>query len=280
MNKGHKVYRTGFGDQVFEIECNSDDAYVIAEFLFCDFHRVASASSAKQYTIIVSGSVPMLSLWDGDKKLYSGESRYQLAYTLINEVIFHCIDTNDSHHALHAGAVCKDDRCVMLPGTSGKGKSTLTSWLVMKGFHYLTDELVFLDSTAQVLPMTRPISLKVSSSHESWLLSEDHAKEVITDKTGAMIPHRLLNPCFEPQQPRVTHVIFPEYNPDIEPCFQEISPAKSSLYLLQSHVNARNLSGHGVSELASIVKTCRSFTLTFGCFSDLQKIFRPDAGLF
>ena len=158
MNSNPRVYLTGFGDHTFEIRCNNDDAYGIAEFLFLDFPGSLAAISTIQYDIISSGPIPMLSLWEGDKRLYFGISRYQLAYILMNEVIFCCIDTNTSHHALHAGAVYWDDRCILLPGQSGNGKSTLTSWLIMNGFHYLTDELVFLDQNAQVLPMTRPIS--------------------------------------------------------------------------------------------------------------------------
>lgn len=279
MNNGHKIYRTGFGDQTFEIDCNNDDAYNIAEFLFLDFPGSSNTQSVKQYDIISSGSVPMLSLWDDDKRLFFGESRYQLAYILINEVIFHSINTNDSHHALHAGCVCRDDRCFILPGQSGNGKSTLTSWLVMNGFQYLTDELVFLDSDARALPMTRPISLKVGPDHPSWLLTGEY-DYIITNDKGSMIPHRLLNTEFKQQQPKVTDIIFPQFNSDAEPELKKISPAKASLYLLRSHVNARNLEGHGISEMASIVKQCRSYTLSYSCFDDLKQIFNEESELF
>lgn len=274
------LYRTGFGEHSFEIECNNEDAYSVAEFLFQDFPGTTSVTPVRKYDIISSGSKPMLSLFDGDKRLYSGRSRYQLAYVLMNEIIFYCINTNDSQHALHAGAVFRDDKCIVLPGKSGNGKSTLSSWLVMNGFTYLTDELVFLTMDGQVVPLTRPISLKVNTSHESWLLQEEANGKIITSDAGSMIPHRLLNPSFEVKQPFVTDIIYPEYKPDGEPALQEISPAKSSLYLLQSHVNARNLDGHGVSELAAIVKNCRSFTLTYGSFDDLPAIFNADSELF
>lgn len=279
MNSSPRVYRTGFGDHTFEISCNNDDAYGIAEFLFLDFPGSIAATYTKQYDIVSSGPTPMLSLWDGDKRLYFGTSQYQLAYILMNEVIFYCIDTNTSHHALHAGAVFRGDRCMILPGQSGNGKSTLTSWLIMNGFQYLTDELVFLSQDAQVLPMTRPISLKVGLSHTSWLLADEH-DGIITSDSGSMIPHRLFNDNFEPRQPTATDIIFPQYDPSVEPELKEITPGKSSLYLLRSHVNARNLQGHGVSEMANIVKQCRSFTLSYSSFEDLQHIFKSGSELF
>lgn len=272
MTNQHKVYSIQFGDQAFEILCNNEDAYSIAEFLFLDFPVNQKHPATLQYDIISSGPRPMLSLWEGEKRIYFGTSRYELAYLLMNEIIYHCIKNNDSHHALHAGCVYKDDRCILLPGKSGNGKSTLTSWLVKSGFQYLTDELVFLDSNAKILPMTRPISLKVGTDHDSWILSDHHDK-IITCATGSMIPHRLFNENFTPKQPKLTDIIYPQFKSDTPSKLQEISPARSSLYLLSSHVNARNLKGHGVSDISSIIKQCRSFTLSYGSFDDLQKIF-------
>ncbi len=95
-----------------------------------------------------------------------------------------------------------------------------------------------------------------------------------------MISHRFLNNNFEFKQPKVTDVIFPQFDPNVEPRLQKITPAKSSLHLLQCHVNARNLQGHGISEMASIIKQCRSFTLSYSSFDDLRQFFTSDSGLF
>ena len=167
-----------------------------------------------------------------------------------------------------------------MPGTSGSGKSSLTCWLIANGFQYLTDELIFLSSQGKIQPMTRPISLKINHSHDLWPLSVKASKDIISCKRGAMIPHRLLNPVFQAQQPLVSNIVFPRYKPKAALELKAISPAKSSLYLLQSHVNARNLDGHGVSELTSIAKRCKSFKLTYGNFSDLETILSTQSCFF
>ena len=100
-------------------------------------------------------------------------------------------------------------RCIIMPGQSGSGKSTLTCWLIRNGFQYLTDEIVFLDSAGEVLPLTGPISLKVGPSHASWLLAGGHG-DIICGDEGSMIPHRMLNPHFLPTEPKVTDIIFPQ----------------------------------------------------------------------
>ncbi|WP_028585749.1 hypothetical protein [Desulfogranum mediterraneum] len=280
MKSRPKVYQTGFADQLFAIECNNRDAYALAEFLFLDFSAPASGARTRRYAIISSAPEPMLSLWQGERRLYSGASRYQLAYTLMNEVIFHCINSHATHHALHAAAVLRGDRCILLPGKSGQGKSTITGWLISHGFHYLSDELVLLTGKGQTLPLTRPLNLKVNNPPESWLFPGGDKGGILSSEQGSMIPHRLLCPGFIARQPSVTDVIFPEYRPGAALAWEEISPAKSSLYLLESHVNARNLSGHGVSELAAIVKQCRSFQLRYSSFADLHTLFNTSSGLF
>jgi hypothetical protein len=54
---------------------------------------------------------------------------------------------------LHAGAIERDGRAVLLVGESDKGKSTLTAVLVTRGWGYLSDELAIVDtSTRTVVP--------------------------------------------------------------------------------------------------------------------------------
>lgn len=62
--------------------------------------------------------------------------------------------------AFHAGVVCVDGSLVMLPGPSGRGKSTLTAALVAAGAAYLSDELALLDPDRMlVVPHPKPLSL-------------------------------------------------------------------------------------------------------------------------
>lgn len=277
MGNKHTLYETGFGCRSFIFDCSNNDALDLARFLFADLPGPTEPCEPKRFEIIFSGPKPMVSLWDEEKKLYFGDSPYQLAYILMNEVIHHCIDSADKHIALHAGAVFSGNNCILLPGKSGKGKSTLTGWLTTRGFHYLTDELVLLGDDGTLSAMPRPVNLKVTDTHKSWLLPGKETANVLFGNGGAMIPHRLLNPDFQSKQPRLTHIVFPQYENDSELQFEEISPAKSCLHLLQSHVNARNLAGHGIGALSAIVRRCRSYTLKYSRFADLEGIFNRDS---
>ena len=273
MSNQSQCLKTGFGSQSFEIECNNQDAYRLAEFLFFDFPGAAAEQEPKLYDLIYSGSRPMISLWEDDKRLYFGQNPHHLAVILMNEVLYHCIDANLESHALHAGAVIRGNSCIILPGQSGTGKSTLTAWLVAHGYQYLTDELIFLADNGTVTPVTRPISLKTGPNHYSWMNLQECDDQIIVSENEMMVPHRLLNDTFTPQEPQVTHIVFPHYVEGAAMELQPLSPAKSCFMLMQSHVNARNLEGLGVPVLAETVRHCHSYSLTYGRFEDVESIF-------
>jgi hypothetical protein len=66
--------------------------------------------------------------------------------------------------ALHAAAVGREGRCLLLPGESGCGKSTLAAALVAEGFCLLGDDTVVLArDLAAIRPMPLPICLKAGS---------------------------------------------------------------------------------------------------------------------
>ncbi len=274
------MFESGFDRLGFRILCNNQFGFDLAEFLFGDFPGNSAAVQHKVFDIVCSGTKNKLSLWEGDKRLYFGTSAYQLAYILMNEVLYHCIDSNDTHHALHAGGVRRNGACIILPGESGSGKSSLTAWLISNGFQYLTDELVFLGADASVTPLTRPVSLKGGEEFLARFVADDQRGLTIADENGAIIPHRLLNQDYQPQRSELSHSIFPQFIPGAPLSLEEISPARSCLYLLQSHVNARNHDGLGVETLSRIVRACRSYTLSYGSFDDLEAVFEPASILF
>jgi HprK-related kinase A len=65
------------------------------------------------------------------------------------------------HLLLHASAVEKDGKALIMTGASGSGKSTLAAMLGCKGWRFMGDEFVLLDlATGEAVPFPRLISLK------------------------------------------------------------------------------------------------------------------------
>lgn len=65
------------------------------------------------------------------------------------------------HLLLHASAVEKDGRVLLMTGESGSGKSTLATMLALAGWRFLSDEFAFVAlDDGRVHPFPRPASLK------------------------------------------------------------------------------------------------------------------------
>ncbi len=65
---------------------------------------------------------------------------------------------------VHAGAVERDGRAVVIPGPSGAGKSTLVALLVRAGLGYLSDEVASIElETGRLRPYAKPVALKAGS---------------------------------------------------------------------------------------------------------------------
>jgi HprK-related kinase A len=65
---------------------------------------------------------------------------------------------------LHAAALERNGRAVILPAGSGAGKSTLSTAMMARGWRLLTDETVIIrPADGRLLPLARPISLKNDS---------------------------------------------------------------------------------------------------------------------
>ncbi len=74
MSSQTQTLITGFGTQSFVIECDNQDAYRLAEFLFIDFPGAEAKQEPKRYDVFYSGSRPMISLREGEKRLYFGHT--------------------------------------------------------------------------------------------------------------------------------------------------------------------------------------------------------------
>lgn len=62
---------------------------------------------------------------------------------------------------VHAGVVEWKGRCIVMPGPSGAGKTTLVAALVRAGAAYCSDEYAVLDSHGVVHPYARPLAIKL-----------------------------------------------------------------------------------------------------------------------
>lgn len=80
---------------------------------------------------------------------------------VLQEVIFVNCKLKKDYIFLHASMVEREGKIVFLAGETGSGKSTLCTFLCNKGFNYLCDDKVILNTkNFRVFPFTREIQLR------------------------------------------------------------------------------------------------------------------------
>lgn len=70
---------------------------------------------------------------------------------------------NDWLTMIHAAALERDGKAVVLPGQSGSGKTTLAAYLSRRGFNLLGDDLAAVRSDGHVVPWPTQLSIKRGS---------------------------------------------------------------------------------------------------------------------
>ena len=80
---------------------------------------------------------------------------------LINNLLMHSFVQDGDVLALHGAAIEFDKIAFVFLASSGKGKSTLVSYLVANGFGYVTDDCLLINSKKLIVyPCTTPIHLR------------------------------------------------------------------------------------------------------------------------
>jgi hypothetical protein len=241
--------------------------------LFADLHAQEAADIAAVLDIATlddSGRCTIAGA--AGEPLFCGRLGVDCAAVLFDQVIYHLLDQQKDGVALHAGALARLGRTVLLPGQSGSGKSSLTAWLVKQGFSYLTDELVFLpdDGSCRLIPFPRPLCLKAGSAAlVSAMLPAGHAADVLHGTQGAVIPHRLLNPVFSPVTAAPSLIVFPQYQAGASLRLDTVSGARAASMLMACDVNARNLADHGFGQLTRLARSVPAWRVTYGSFAQL-----------
>ncbi len=100
---------------------------------------------------------------DGRRQWTSGDANV-LFDDLRSDLTQRVLTGNPGHLRLHAGAVERGGRIVLVVGESGRGKSTLTVALVQRGFAYVTDEVAIVDpETHEVRPYPKALDLDTTA---------------------------------------------------------------------------------------------------------------------
>lgn len=188
-----------------------------------------------------------------------------LAYAIWDMHSFVAKVTRD-YVLLHAGAVSRDGRIMLLPAQRDAGKSTTVSALLTEGFAYLSDELGAIDPiTAQAFPFAKRITLDQES-----LAYFPGVEERLQDRTGlsATLGQRYVRPedlgAEIGTAGPVGWIVFIGAGRDGPPRLERISAASAVAELARNAFNLHVYGGDGALLLSNLARKADAYILEGG----------------
>ncbi len=263
-----------FAGSCLKLEYSDDKPARVVDFLYRDVNPNGNTPPHLTYKIHLDTDDPtQLCAQREDKQIYRGDSPAILADRLLGDTCHNLADKSVGGLLFHAAALDYKGNGLIMPGTMGAGKTTLTAWLLTKGFNYLSDELVFIangENTVEAFP--RPLNLKRPSREvlQEYLdFSEKNAQILVSRHTDLVSP-LLLNPGSKTSQPPLRLIVFPRYTANSEFVLQQLSKAQAGKALMQCLVNAQNLPDLGFSEITRLARQIPAYKLQYSNFAQLD----------
>lgn len=185
-----------------------------------------------------------------------------------------CIATTAHQYLMiHAAVVAKNNRCALIPGRPGAGKSTLCAALVAAGWRLLSDEMALIHfGDGQVWPVPRPVSLKNASIDIIRRCSLDvHIGPSFTDTHKGTVAHmRAPRESVEAMQvpARPAWIVFPNYAARAVFSTTAVSPCQATLKLADDSFNFPLLGKEGFELLSDVAFGCDAFELHYSDLDD------------
>jgi hypothetical protein len=189
------------------------------------------------------GAGPRYTVFADRKPLICGVSAAAALRAFEADLQIHVAETSSRFVFVHAGVVGWRGEAILLPGRSFSGKTSLVAALLGLGAEYLSDEYAVLDSSGDVHPYARRLSIR----------SEDGIR--CTRRSAGELGGR------EAQDPLpVGLVVMSRYRDrgDWQP--QRMSPGHAALALLANTVPARRRPGAVLATLRQVVTRARTFS--------------------
>jgi HprK-related kinase A len=170
------------------------------------------------------------------------------------------------HLLLHASAVERDGRAVLMTGESGAGKSTLATLLASRGWRFLGDEFVLIaPDSGLAYAFPRLVSLKnesVAAARAAWPHARFGPLLVRTPKGDVrhlVPPASAIARMDEPAAPAL--LIFPRFG--FAPAVGAVPMSEAFVRLAQASTNYTALGEAGFAAMTRLVKSVPTVAIDY-----------------
>ena len=174
---------------------------------------------------------------------------------------------------LHGGVVARDEGAMILPGVPGAGKSTLTAYLVHRGWRLFSDEFTLLaQDTLELRPFPRLIPLKNESIEviRHAVTEARFGPEIPGTRKGRVAhlrpPDEQVRRMDEGARPRL--VVFPRYAAGAATVLTRIASAEAFAELTNNAFNYVLLGATGFDMVADLTDAAGCYRLHYSDLAD------------
>lgn len=191
------------------------------------------------------------------------------AFALLEWGMNWCIATHAHHYLLlHASALERRGRTVILPGDPGVGKSTLTAALTLCGWRLLSDELTMIDrDDGLIVPSPRPVSLKNQSIDVIRAFDAHAVLGVAAHDTHKGTVSHLRPPLASvermAEKGRAAHIVFPRWKAGASTRLSHHPRADAFIFAATHAFNYSLLGRLGFELNAALIGACECWDLEY-----------------
>ncbi len=169
---------------------------------------------------------------------------------------------------LHAAAVERNGRVLLLPAWPGCGKSTLCAALVSRGWRLFSDEFGLVrHADGQLVPLPRPMPLKNRSIEIIRGFAPDMELGPSFHATRKGTVAHLSIPASSVQKASVTAppgwLVFPRYRDGARLRLEKVVQAQAFMKLANNSFNYQLLGLQGFQSVARLVRACDCYLLSY-----------------
>lgn len=267
----HCGYRSvAFANEVVGVEWAGAEARRAVDVAFADLRESDDRLPDVTLRVGAPRGASLLTLFDDRRCLYRGDSVSACAQLLLHAALDNLIARSADGIVVHAGLVGRGEAGVLLPGSTGSGKTMLSAWLTLHGLTYFSDEACHVTAgTMMTEGFARPLCFRGSWAEplglQSW--NDDGSAH-----GTSLVPARHLAPVGRRDAIVPRLVIFPRFQAQADLTLSRLSQARAIPRLLESVPNWANLPDHGVGQVTELARSVPAYQLTYGSFSQLDPL--------